>query len=293
MEREAENTRGLQLALGMYIVVFMLKIAVYTVSGVLALLAEALHTLSDVFISAFLLGATILARREPDESHMFGHGRAQNVAALVAATLFISFTSYRLYEESIPRLFAPETAVYQNLPLVIGVIIASMFIAAVPLVSLRSQRRQVGALRAQFVELINDQLGLLAALVGTLLIIEGFPIADPIASMVVATIIAVNAVRLFVENLSFLLGKSPGAEFLALVREQACSVEGVLNVHELRAEYIGPGDVHVDMHIGVRRGITVEEAHRIGELVERRVRAAVGCRYCSVHVDPTPEDEPA
>jgi divalent metal cation (Fe/Co/Zn/Cd) transporter len=69
----------------------------------MALLAEALYTLSDTFIPSFLLVALIYSRKGPDEAHMFGHGRTQNVAALVAATLFISFSSYKLYEEAIPR----------------------------------------------------------------------------------------------------------------------------------------------------------------------------------------------
>lgn len=79
--------RTLKLAVGIYLLVFVLKIVVYFFTGVMALLAEALHTLSDIFISGFLLVATIWSRKEADEVYMFGHGRAQNVAALVAATL--------------------------------------------------------------------------------------------------------------------------------------------------------------------------------------------------------------
>jgi len=56
--------------------------------------------------------AAIWSRKEADEVHMFGYGRAQNVAALVAAILFISFTSFELYKEAIHRLFRPEQATY-------------------------------------------------------------------------------------------------------------------------------------------------------------------------------------
>ncbi|NIN94529.1 MAG: cation transporter, partial [Anaerolineae bacterium] len=68
--------------------------------------------------------------------HMFGYGRAQSVAALVAATLFLSFTSFELYKESIPRLFRPEEATHQNLPLALGGLVISMLIATAPLVGL-------------------------------------------------------------------------------------------------------------------------------------------------------------
>lgn len=131
---ESEDIRSLKLTLGLYLLVFAMKLAVYLMSGVMALFAEALHTLSDIFISGFLLVAAIWSRREADELHMFGHGRAQNVAAVVAATLFISFTSLELYREAIPRLFWTEEVTYKNLPLALGVIPVSMLIAAVPLI---------------------------------------------------------------------------------------------------------------------------------------------------------------
>ena len=295
------ETRALKLAVGLYVLVFGLKLVVYFATGVVVLLAEALHTLSDILISSFLLVASVWSRKEADEVHMFGYGRAQNVAALVAATLFISLTSFKVFEEAVPRLFHPGESSYQNLPLALGVIIASMVLAAFPLVGLFREKNRGAAAKAQLLELVNDELGLLAALIGTLLIAWGRPIADPIAAIVVATIIAVNAVGLLRENFSALLGRSPGPEVLGKVVRLARSVEGVLGVHELRAEYIGPDTVRAGLHIEVERGLPIEEADRVAEEVRQRVHQATGCRYCVIHVDPagpertppTAEDAPA
>ena len=212
--KESADVRSLKIALGAYILVLALKLAVYFMSGVMALLAEALHTLSDIFVSSFLLAAAYYSRRAADQEHMFGYGRAQNIAALVAATLFISFTSYKLYEEAIPRLIASGETTYQNLWLAIGVIVISMVIAAVPLIQLYTQKTRGAAAKAQFMESINDELGLVAALIGTLFILWGRPMADPVASIAVATIIAYNGLKLFRENWSRLLGRSPGPEYL-------------------------------------------------------------------------------
>lgn len=290
--KESEDIRSLYLTLGVYLFIFAMKLVVYLISGVMALFAEALHTLSDIFISGFLLVAIIYSRKKPDEMHMFGHGRAQNVAALVAATLFISFTSFELYREAIPRLFQPEAGNYQNLPLVIGVLVAGMLIAAAPMVKLLRQKGRGAVAKAQLSELINDELGLLAALIGTLFILWGKPIADPLAAIFVATIIAYNAIRLFRENSSFLLGRSPGAEYLLRLRDQALSVEGVLGVHDLRAEYIGPDSVHAVMHIDVQADLSIEEADRIAEEVNARIHAEKETGYCAIHVDPyKPTDE--
>ncbi len=282
---ETEELRDLKLAVGIYVIIFTFKLIVYLMTGVMALLAEALHTLSDIFVSGFLLAALLWSRKEADEVHMFGYGRAQNAAALVAATLFISFTSFKLYEEAIPRLFRPEEAAYQNLWLAAGVLIASMFVAAIPLISLFTKKKKGAAAKAQLMELFNDEMGLLAALVGTLFIMRGEYIADPVASIAVATIIAFNAIGLFRENLSFLLGRSPGPEYLNHIENTARSVDGVLGVHDMRAEYIGPDTVHVGMHIEVKRGIPIEEADRIAEEVSEKVHQSVKGGYCFIHTD--------
>ena len=283
---ESGELRALELTLGVYVLVFALKLVVYLMTGVMALLAEALHTLSDVFVSGFLIVATIWSRKAADQDHMFGHSRAQNVAALVAATLFISFTSFKLYEEAIPRLFRAEDATYKNLPLALGVIVVSMVIAAAPLVTLLRQKQHGAAAKAQLMELINDELGLLAAFIGTLFVLWDQPIGDPLAAIVVATIIAINAIGLFRENTSFLLGRSPGPQYLANMERLIRSVPGVLGVHDLRAEYIGPEAIHAGMHIEVRRGTPIEEADRIAHEAEERVHAGTPSGFCVIHVDP-------
>jgi cation diffusion facilitator family transporter len=284
--KSPDETQSLKLALGVYSLVFSMKLIVYFMTGIMALFAEALHTLSDIFISSFLLVAAIYSKRKPDEIHMFGYGRAQNVAALVSATLFISFTSFELYREAIPRVFQPEEATYQNVPLAVGVIIVSMIIAAAPLIKLLRQGARGAAANAQLIELINDELGLLAALIGTLFIVWDRPLADPIAAIIVATIIGYNAIGLFRENLSFLLGQSPGPEWLARMKRVARSVPGVLGVLDLRAEYVGPDTVHADIHIEVRQGLPIEEANRIADEVHAQVHKDTNAAFCVIHAHP-------
>lgn len=292
-EPAAHELRSLQLALGIYVLVFGAKLAAYWMTGVMALLAEALHTLSDIFISAFLLVAVWYSARQADETHMFGYGRAQNVAAVVAATLFVSFTSLELYREAIPRLLQPQQPAYENLTLAIGVIVASMLLAAIPLFRLLVQKTRGAAARAQLIELFNDELGLIAALAGTLLIAWGFPIADPIAAIVVATIIAVNAVGLFRDNVSLLLGRSPGPDFLGEVERAARSVPGVLAVRDLRAEFVGPETVHAGLRIAVAPGLKIEEATRIVAEVHRRVHRDSHAGFCFVELEAAPAAQSA
>jgi divalent metal cation (Fe/Co/Zn/Cd) transporter len=102
----------------------------------------------------------------------------------------------------------------------------------------------------------------------------------------VATIIAFNAVGLFRENLSFLLGRSPGPEFLARVERSARSVEGVLDVPEVRAEYVGPDVVHAGLRLVVAASLPVADAHRIVEAVRARVHEDTQGHYCVIQVEP-------
>jgi cation diffusion facilitator family transporter len=282
----SDDLKNLGLTLGLYLLIFVLKLVAYLSSGVMALLAEALHTLSDIFVSGFLLIAAVYSRRAADEAHMFGHGRAQNAAALVAATLFISFTSLELLREAVPHLVNPVEREYQNLPLAIGVLLVSMVIAGIPLISLLRGKAKGPAAKAQLLELFNDELGLMAALAGTVFIVLGRPLADPISAIVVATVIAFNGIKLFRENLSFLLGRSPGREYLDGIRATALSVKGVRGVHDLRAEVVGNGRTHVVMHILVPKRITVEKADAITAEVHRRVLlSAEQPGYCVIHAE--------
>ncbi len=283
----SEGLKGLKLSVAVYIVVFALKLAVYFASGVMVILAEALHTLSDIVISVFLLAASIWSRKRADAFHMYGHGRAQNVAALVAATLFISVTSLRLYEEAIPRLWHEASGDHRNLHLVLGVIGISMILAGAPLLQLFKDKARGAAAKAQLMELVNDQLGLLAALLGTLFVMGGHPIADPVASIVVATIIALNAVGLMRENWSFLMGRSPDPEVLEEIERRVRSVDGVLGVHDLRVEYVGQDTVCAGLHIVVKRGIAIEQADRIAENVSRRLLECSPRCESVIHTDPS------
>ena len=289
---EADDLRSIRLSLAVYVLVFAAKLAAYFVTGVMAVFAEALHTLSDIFIAGFLLVALYWARREADPEHMLGHGRAQNAAALVSATLFISFTSYKLYEEAIPRLLHPRAGAHENLGVALGVLIASMLIAAAPLVTLLRQKTRGAAAKAQFIELVNDELGLLAALVGTVFLIGGHPVADPLAAVFVATIIAINAVGLFRENLSFLLGRAPERDRMAAIRQAALSTPGVLHVHNLIAEVVGPETIHTALHIEIAAGTPIEQADAIATEVKARIHRLTNYGSCIIHVDPEGSQRP-
>jgi divalent metal cation (Fe/Co/Zn/Cd) transporter len=91
---------------------------------------------------------------------------------------------------------------------------------------------------------------------------------------------------MFVENARFLLGRSPGEEFIAGIRRTALAVPGVLAINDVRAEFVGPETVHTGIRIAVRRELSVAEAASIAKEVERRVHAGMQFAHCFVQAEP-------
>jgi ferrous-iron efflux pump FieF len=279
------GTRTMWLALAGYSALFVLKLIAYFYTHLGVMFAEAMHSTADMLISAFLLAAAYISARPADEEFRFGYGRAQNIAALVAATIFISFTSLETLREAIPKLFHPQQHGPEGLSIAVGVIIISIVISALPLTQMARSGSRGAAEKAQLLECVNDEIALAAALAGTLLVAKNVAIADPIASIVVALVIAFNALNLWRENATLLMGASPGKAFYDDVNRIAFSIPGVLEVHNVIAEQVGD-QIHLGMHVEVQPGIVIEEADAIGDSVADAMRQAYDGIYVVVHVDP-------
>lgn len=287
MAEHGTNTRGIRIALLSYLVLVSLQLAAYVLTNIMVLLAQALEMLSDVLISLFLLLSVRWSRKPADQFHMFGYGRAQNVAALVSATILISFMSVETYREAIPKLFqAPEGAKMQDTSLALIVILVGMVVMALPIIDILRSKAGGASVKAQLISLLKDEISYVAALVAVILVSRGYYWADPLASTIVATIIALGGLYLFRDNVHYLLGRAPEPQFIKRVESAAKSVKGVLSVHDLKAEYVGPNIVHAGFHIEVAKGTPIEEADRIAEDVNMEVARETGCQHCMIHVEP-------
>lgn len=243
--------------------------------------------LSDVLISVFLLLSIYWSKKPADEFHMFGHGRSQNVAALVAATILISFMSIETFREAVPKLFQNEGEnEFQNINLALIIMIISIIVIAIPIIEILRVKSKGASNKAQIVALLKDEFAFAPSLVAIILVANGYNIADPIASIIIAILIAGSGFYLFKDNFHYLVGKAPDKQFLEKIELIANSVNQVLGVHDLRAEFVGPNIIHTGFHIEVKAGTTIEEADRIAEEVSEKVSKETGCKYCVIHVDP-------
>ncbi|MEX2723461.1 MAG: cation diffusion facilitator family transporter [Candidatus Freyarchaeota archaeon] len=286
MTEPATETRSIKVALVGYSALVVIQLVTYFFTNITVMLAQALEMLSDVLISSFLLLSIFWSRKPADEFHMFGHGRAQNVAALVSATILISFMSLETFREAIPKFFGVEGSSTQSINLAMIVTLVGMLVVAVPTIDILRIKMRGSSLKAQLVSLLKDEFSYVVTLVAIFLVSEGYPIADALASTIVASIIAISGIYLFKDNFHYLVGRAPNKQFMEKVELTAKSVKGVLGIHDLRAEYVGPDIVHTGFHIEVAKGTPIEEADRIAEEVNEKVSRETGCQYCVIHVDP-------
>jgi cation diffusion facilitator family transporter len=280
------ESRGIRLALAAYTILFAALLGAYVATSLVVLLAEAFDTLSDVVFSGFLLLSFRLSQRSADEGHTYGHGRVQNVGALVAAMIFILFLSLETFRQAIPELLSPAATGEAQTDIGNAVTVFGLLLTIAPFVATFRSTRSGAAARAQFVALVENLSAYVVALVGLVLVSYGIARAGAASSIIIGVLILASGLYLLKENADVLIGRAPPPEFLQGVRTTALAVPGVLGLHDLRAEYIGPGSVSAGLHIEGGAGTPIEEADRIAEEVQARVAHATGCRYCVVHVDP-------
>ncbi len=161
-----------------------------------------------------------------------------------------------------------------------------MAVLAVPLLILRRSGTAGASARAQWVQILKDEAAYVPAIAGIVLLSQGYAWADPVTSSIIGILIVVSGLYPVKDNVHYLVGRSPGEDFLKKVEEAARSVPGVLGVSRVEAEYVGPGLVHAGLHIQVGRGTTVEEANRFIREVEEQVSRATNCYDCVIQVDP-------
>lgn len=258
------------------------KLAAFFYTGFLVLLGEALNSLVDIVVTGSLLVGSWVSQRAGDREHPFGHLRLRNVISLIVAVTFITVTSFQILREAIARLLEPVPLEHPEVAFwVLGF---SFLVNLVPIGLILAGGRGRGeiTLKTALYDNINDELTIIASLVGVYLVSRGFYLGDPIAAIVVALTIAAGAFSLIRENTKMLLGRSPEEGFYAEVKRLASSVEGVRGVHGMIAEYIGPGVIHLDLDIELPPDTPISEADKIVEKVISRLRE-LGVISCRVH----------
>jgi cation diffusion facilitator family transporter len=266
-----------------------LKLAVGIVVGSAALVADAVHSISDLFTDIVVILGIRLSSRPADEDHAYGHGRFETIATsligamLVGAGIFIAWKSgLSLYRGEI------------NIPGYAVVVVAAVSILSKEWIYQVTQRvaRRVGssALRVNAWHHRSDALSSVAVLFGAVAGLVGWGYGDQSAAIVVGvmvSIVGLNALwKVFVELTE---GSISGEEQKSIVKAIQ-SVPGVKGWHRLRTRLVGR-EVFMDIHLLVDSGLSVAEGHRICSTVESAIVQTVQ-RPINIVVHCEPERDP-
>jgi cation diffusion facilitator family transporter len=265
----------------------LLKLVTGLISGSLGLLSEALHSGTDLVAALLTFFAVGVSGRPADRHHAYGHGKAENLAALAEAA-FLALLSLVVAYAAIRRFGdPPELELAWWVFAVIGVVI--VVDATRMLLSFRAARRYgSAALQSNAIHFGSDLAGSTAVLVGLLFAREGHPEGDAVAALFVAVLVILAAVRVMRGNVDVLMDSVPD-EAEAAARAAISEVPGV-ELRRLRMRQAGNRQF-ADVVIGVPGGAAVGQGHAAADAVEEAVQHALPRSDVVVHVEPGDEQE--
>ncbi|MHB1469855.1 MAG: cation diffusion facilitator family transporter, partial [Solirubrobacteraceae bacterium] len=195
------------------LVLVALKLIVGLVSHSLGLIAEAIHSASDLVAALLTLFAVRVAVRPADEDHPFGHMKAEHLSALAEGAMLV-IASFAIVAEAVSRLTSGSTSVEAQWYVLAIPAIAIVLDASRWLISSRVARREASpALQANALHFAGDLLGSAAVMIGLMLVRAGHAGADSIAALIVAALVLLSAGRLMRRNVQSLMDSAPaGAE---------------------------------------------------------------------------------
>jgi cation diffusion facilitator family transporter len=255
-----------------------------------ALIADGVHSLSDLLSDLLVIIAVRLGSREADYEHPYGHRRFETIATVILGVSLITIGGVVSWSV-MNRMAHPE---HLPVPNVIGLGIATVSILVNELLYQYTKRIAIKTrsklLMANAWHQRSDAISSLVVLSGIGAVMLGYPLADAIAAIVVALMIAKIGLNLVLESIKELVDTSLPPRLVAEIRTTIMGIDGVEGIHLLRTRHMGE-DALIDAHIVVDPRITVSEGHSIGDTVRNELIARFDdVMDVLVHVDPEDDE---
>ncbi len=267
-------------------IVGLAKLVTGIIVGSAALVADGIHSFSDLVTDGFVLAATHYGSQDPDHDHPYGHGRIETLATLFLGSVLI-FVAGAIAWSSVERLIAAAEIPQPGLWAMLVALLSLLAKEALFHLTMRVARR----LRSKLLEANawhsrSDVLStgvVLVGLVGTQL---GHGWLDTIAAVIVGLLVGKVGWDLLWESGRELVDTALPVSQQEAMREVALNVPGVAGVHDLRTRQ-SAGHTMLDLHVVVSPRISVSEGHEIGNEVSRRLRQAFpALTDLTFHIDP-------
>lgn len=292
-ERAAATSRTAIVGALMNVALSMIKVGAGLVGQSQALIADGIHSLSDLLSDVLVLLAGKHAVQGPDPDHPYGHGRYETVATLVLGFLLIA-VALGIGWDAAHRLFSPEELLHPG-PLALAAALISILIKEWLYWWTLAQAKRVRSdlLRANAWHHRSDAISSNVVLVGIAGTMAGLPYLDAIAAILVALMIAQIAWGLGWSAVAELVDTGLESDRVEAIRATIQSVGGVRDIHMLRTRRHG-SDASADVHVLVDPAVSVSEGHMISLLVEQRLKREIDeITDVTVHIDPEDDDRVA
>ena len=265
-------------------VLFAVKLLGGIISGSLALLSDSFNSLTDIISSIAIFLAIRIGSKKADLDHPFGHRRAEPIAGLVVA-IFAAILGFEVVKNAFEGFFDPKPMTVNALifAVILGGIALKLYLFI--LFRVEAWKSRSPALAASSMDYRNDLLVSFSVLVGIGFGRIGIRIADNVVALFIGLFIIYSGFRIGVENVDYLMGKRPPEEILERLTGKALTVQGVKNLNEVKAHFLG-NYIHVEVHIEVDKELSTERSHRIAEDVQDLLQEDETVDHAFVHVDP-------
>lgn len=296
MENEVFNSQSSKKIImrvsNISIVVNVLLSAIKFVVGVIAnsgaMISDAIHSVSDVFSTIIVMIGANAAAKDPDQEHPYGHDRMECIATIVLAiVLFI--TGIGVGITGVKKIFGGnygDLAVPGALALVAAVISIVVKEGMFWYTRFYGKKVDSTALLADAWHHRSDALSSVGSFIGILGARLGFPICDPLASVVICLFIVKAAYNICKEALDKMVDKSCDDETERKMSDLIKSQEGVISLDLLMTRMFG-SKLYVDVEIGADENTPLRDSHAIAENVHNAIEANFPkVKHCMVHVNP-------
>lgn len=269
-----------------------LKLVVGIMASSAALVADGIHSLSDLASDALVWFAARHAGEEPDEEHPYGHGRFETAATLGLGIL-LGLVALGIVWDAVERVAEGRYATPGMLAIwaaAISIVAKEALYWYTLLVARRVHSRM---LEANAWHHRSDAISSIVVLLGILGAMAGWPYLDAVAAVVVGAMVAKIGWDLGWEAMQELVDSALDPEQVDTAREAILSVDGVRSIHMLRTRRQGHQGL-ADVHVQVDPRLSVSEGHMISIAVEERLKEAVDTiNDVTVHIDPEDDEQGA
>ena len=271
------------------VLLFALKLLAGTLSGSIAVTADAFNNLSDAGASIVTLLGFKLAGQRPDPEHPFGHGRLEYVSGLIVS-MVILLMGVELAKSAVEKILHPEAVEFTLLTG--GILLASILVKLYMFLYNRAVGKRIhsAAMEATAMDSLSDCAATAAVLAATLvghftsLRIDGW------CGIVVAGLVLLAGVRAAKDTISPLLGQPPAPEFVQQIEDIVMASPHVQGIHDLVVHDYGPGRVMISLHAEIPAHGDIMALHDEIDNAEQRLRRELGCEAI-IHMDPIVTDD--